>query len=126
MKSAFLSFFLLSCFAWRTVVAAYPDPLPGTDIKMGAPTVVYNADLKKYFLFGTGKFIPYYASPSITGPWTNQGVLMPNGTKVGLEGGYWAPDCRRSPSQLYVCYYSISNLGSQTSVISLDAAWNVD
>ncbi|KAK4448758.1 putative arabinan endo-1,5-alpha-L-arabinosidase A [Podospora aff. communis PSN243] len=73
-----------------------------------------------YFRFSTGGRIAIHTAPSIAGPWTYKGPLLPKGSMINLRGNQdlWAPDVAEVNGSYY-CYYSVSTFGSQTSAIGL-------
>ncbi|TFK90479.1 glycoside hydrolase family 43 protein [Polyporus arcularius HHB13444] len=117
MKFSILASLLsLSALAW-----AVPNPLPGgSSTVVRDPTIIYNPSSKKYFVFSTGENIQIFTSPSLTGPWTRNGSVLPNCSKINLAGNcaLWAPDVSFVNGQ-YVLYYSVSSLGSQNSAIGV-------
>ncbi|KIK68238.1 glycoside hydrolase family 43 protein [Collybiopsis luxurians FD-317 M1] len=104
-----------------SVVAATPNPIPGSDnVTLRDPAIWYNKDLKKYFVFSTGDNINISTSTSLTGPWTSIGSALPNCSKINLPGNcsIWAPDVNFIDG-LYTMYYSVSTGGSQNSSIGV-------
>ncbi|CAN8102231.1 unnamed protein product [Discula destructiva] len=57
-------------------------------------------------------------SPSVSGPWEIVGNVLPEGSIVDIADneGLWAPMVIEANGQ-YILYYSVSTVGSQTSVI---------
>ncbi|KAI0755485.1 glycoside hydrolase family 43 protein [Fomes fomentarius] len=104
-----------------TLVFAVPSPLPGSsNIVVRDPTIIYNPSSRKYFVFSTDEGIKIFSSTSLTGPWTRQGSVLPNGSSIDLPGNknLWAPDVGNLYG-FWVLYYSVSTVGSQNSAIGL-------
>ncbi|KAH8431434.1 arabinan endo-1,5-alpha-L-arabinosidase [Aspergillus melleus] len=74
----------------------------------------------KYFRFATGGGVHIASADSIKGPWTDDGYALPNGSSIDHPGStnLWAPDVHYENNKYYM-YYSVSTLGSQTSVIGV-------
>ncbi|KAL1728767.1 glycoside hydrolase family 43 protein [Schizophyllum commune] len=103
------------------LAAATPAPLPGSeDIVVRDPAIWYNADLGRYFVFATREGIKIYTAPSLKGPWTRTGSVLPNCSSIQLDGNcnLWAPDVNYINGE-YVLYYSVSTIGSQNSAIGV-------
>ncbi|KAH7103118.1 glycoside hydrolase family 43 protein [Auriculariales sp. MPI-PUGE-AT-0066] len=118
------TFVVLSQFALALVVsAATPNPLTGGhNVTCRDPSIFYNKDLKKYFVFGTGAGVRIWTSPSLTGPWTRTGSVLPKKCStidLPLKCEPWAPDINRLADGTYALYYSVSSLGKQESAIGL-------
>ncbi|KZV93279.1 glycoside hydrolase family 43 protein [Exidia glandulosa HHB12029] len=102
-------------------VSAVPGPISGsTNVAVRDPTMWYNAKLKKYFLFSTGVNIRLFHSPSLKGPWTRDGTVLKNCSKIdfGDRCNPWAPDVSFH-NGTYNLFYSVSKVGSATGVIGL-------
>ncbi|KAL0068222.1 hypothetical protein AAF712_004607 [Marasmius tenuissimus] len=102
-------------------IRAVPNPLPGSsDITVRDPTIWYNPASKKYFVFSTNEKVKIFTSPSLTGPWTREGSVMPDCSKIDLPGNctVWAPSISFTEGR-YVLYYSVSTIGSQNSAIGV-------
>ena len=58
------------------------------------PAIWYNPDSRKYFVFSTANNIRIFTSPSLIGPWTQVGSVLPNCSVIDLPGNcaLWAPD----------------------------------
>ena len=84
------------------------------------PAIWYNPDSRKYFVFSTANNIRIFTSPSLIGPWTQVGSVLPNCSVIDLPGNcaLWAPDINFVNGQ-YVLYYSVSTVGSQDSAIGV-------
>ncbi|KAF9261025.1 glycoside hydrolase family 43 protein [Marasmius fiardii PR-910] len=115
-------FLLTSLLSVVTSILAVPNPLPGSDnIVVRDPTIWYNPSSSKYFVFSTGGGIRIFTSPSLTGPWTQVGTVMPTGcSKINHPGNceLWAPSISFTLGK-YVLYYAASTIGSQDSVIGV-------
>ncbi|KAL0564544.1 hypothetical protein V5O48_017500 [Marasmius crinis-equi] len=116
----FLSLFT-SLLSLASAVIAVSNPLPGSsDIVVRDPSIWYNPTSRKYFLFSTDEKIKIFTSPSLTGPWTRVGSVLPNCSKINLPGNcnLWAPSISFTLGK-YVLYYSVSTIGSQNSAIGV-------
>ncbi|KAF9261023.1 glycoside hydrolase family 43 protein [Marasmius fiardii PR-910] len=114
-------FLLASLFSVIASVFAVPNPLPGSEnIIVRDPTIWYNPDSRKYFVFSTGGGIKIFTSPSLTGPWTNVGFVLPDCSKIDLPGRceIWAPSISFNLGK-YVLYYSVSQVNSQDAAIGV-------
>ncbi|KAK7052199.1 glycosyl hydrolase [Favolaschia claudopus] len=116
-----LSFFAAVITLLPTCIQAYPNP--STLIaspKGGSPTLCKKGST--YFIFTGGVGIPIYTATNIVGPWTQQGVVFPNGAPwtAPYTGGdnlkLWAPDCKVVDGSIRL-FYSASTIGSQNSAI---------
>jgi arabinan endo-1,5-alpha-L-arabinosidase len=106
------------------LVSAYDFPLPGTCTGyctglLHDPSVVYNGN-GTYYRFVTDNEVGISTAPSIAGPWTDVGRVLPNGSSINLPGRYdiWAPDCFEFDGTYYL-YYAVSTGGSQNSDIGV-------
>ncbi|KXG46647.1 Glycoside hydrolase, family 43 [Penicillium griseofulvum] len=84
------------------------------------PTLIQRSSDNRYFRFSTGNKISYASAPSIKGPWTTIGSMLPSGSSIDLAGkdDLWAPDVHLV-NGLYHVYYSVSTFGSQNSALGL-------
>ncbi|CAK4030507.1 arabinan endo-1,5-alpha-L-arabinosidase A [Lecanosticta acicola] len=91
------------------------------------PSVVYRADTKTYYRFVTNNLIRIATAPSLSGPWTNQGAALPNGSSIQLPGrdDLWAPDVFNVQGTYYL-YYAVSKIGSETSDIGVATSKTMD
>lgn len=83
------------------------------------PSVVYDGQ-GTYYRFTTNNKITVSTAPSISGPWTDQGSALPDGSSIDLPGNMdlWAPDVF-SYDGTYYMYYAVSTIGSQNSDIGV-------
>ncbi|EJD53562.1 glycoside hydrolase family 43 protein [Auricularia subglabra TFB-10046 SS5] len=102
-------------------VAAVPNPLPGSEnISVRDPAIWYNSNTRQYYVFSTNENIKIFKAPSLTGPWTRSGSVLPNCSIIDLPGRctLWAPDVNFINGS-YALYYSVSTIGSQNSAIGV-------
>ncbi|KAI0701658.1 glycoside hydrolase family 43 protein [Earliella scabrosa] len=119
---------LASLISLATLAFAEPNPLPGSsNIVVRDPTIIYNPNSRKYFVFSTGEGVKIFTSPSLTGPWTRVGSVLPECSKVNLPGRceLWAPDIGTLWGA-YTLYYSVSTVGSQNSAIGLVTSYTME
>ncbi|KAL2022171.1 hypothetical protein VTK56DRAFT_6000 [Thermocarpiscus australiensis] len=110
------------------IVSAYalPEACSGTCNNAHDPSIVRRSD-GTYFRFSTGGRIAIHTAPSLTGPWTYRGAMLPSGSSINLPGNQdlWAPDVSQV-GNLYYVYYSVSTFGSQNSSIGLARSSTMD
>jgi arabinan endo-1,5-alpha-L-arabinosidase len=63
------------------------------------PSVIQRASDGLYFKFNTGSGIEIATSSSLTGPWTLQGYVLPEGSSIDLTGN----------TDLWVCIHTSLN-----------------
>ncbi|KAJ8111101.1 hypothetical protein OPT61_g6221 [Boeremia exigua] len=104
-------------------LAVYPDPAPcyGNISWIHDPSIIYEDGT--YWRFSTSGNIAVATAPSIKGPWTYQGPLLPEGTKIKVAPNQdiWAPSISKFANTYYT-HYSVSTMGSQSSQIGLATA----
>ncbi|KAI5821414.1 glycoside hydrolase family 43 protein [Pyronema omphalodes] len=85
------------------------------------PSVARRASDGTYFRFSTNNKINIATAPSISGPWTYQGPVLPSGSKIDQAGNQdlWAPDIIGPISGYYYLTYSVSTFGKQNSTIGI-------
>ncbi|KAF2629131.1 glycoside hydrolase family 43 protein [Macroventuria anomochaeta] len=98
----------------------YPVPAPcyGNNSWIHDPSIIYEDGT--YWRFSTSGNIAVATAPSIKGPWTYKGPLLPAGTKIRVapDQDIWAPSISKF-DDLYYIHYSVSTMGSQASQIGL-------
>ncbi|KAF9071204.1 glycoside hydrolase family 43 protein [Rhodocollybia butyracea] len=114
-----LSIFLASVSSQTT----FPAPIAGSDeTVVRDPSIFYNSDSKKYFVFSTGNNISIFTSPTLNGPWPEDdvGSVLPDCSVIDLPGNcvLWAPDISFNDG-LYTLYYAVSTFGTQNSAIGV-------
>lgn len=118
---------LLGAVATQTV--PNPEPCSGDCGYVHDPTVVIRQSDGTYFRFATFEDIQIATAPSLQGPWTSQGPVLPNGSLVQVSGAnansVWAPDAHLIGDTYYV-YYAVSSLGSQNSGIGVATSTTMD
>jgi arabinan endo-1,5-alpha-L-arabinosidase len=69
------------------LVSAYalPEACSGTCTNAHDPSIIRRAD-GTYFRFSTGGKIAIHTAPSLTGPWTYRGAMLPSGSSINLAG----------------------------------------
>ncbi|CAO1632796.1 unnamed protein product [Sympodiomycopsis kandeliae] len=106
----------------RANTPSYPDPLQGTsNVEIRDPTILYNRDLARWTVAGTGPNIPIWTAPSLTGPWSqSDGGVLTGPSKINLAGrdGPWAPDLTCTNGKYYA-WYSVSSFSTQKSAIGV-------
>ncbi|KAJ8113578.1 hypothetical protein OPT61_g4328 [Boeremia exigua] len=107
---------------------AYANPLTcsGTCTNAHDPSLIRRDD-GTYFRFSTGGKVAVHTAPSIQGPWTFKGAVLPNGSKINKAGNQdlWAPDVAKVGSTYYL-YYSVSAFGSQNSAVGVATSTTMD
>ncbi|TRM67901.1 glycosyl hydrolase [Schizophyllum amplum] len=90
------------------------------DIYVRDPAIAYNQDLGKYSIFSTREGVKIFTADELSGPWIRTGSVMPNCSKIELEGNCncWAPDVAYLDGQ-WVMYYAVSSVGSQNSAVGV-------
>jgi arabinan endo-1,5-alpha-L-arabinosidase len=76
----------------------YPDPQPcyGNCSWIHDPSIVYEDGT--YWRFSTSGNIAIATAPSLSGPWTYQGALLTNGTKIHIQPDQDIWVCIHQPS----------------------------
>jgi arabinan endo-1,5-alpha-L-arabinosidase len=117
--------------AAATIAQAFPNPQPCTGVcgDVHDPSVTIRQSDGTYFRFATSGDIQIATAPSLQGPWTSQGPVLPNGSLVPISGAnansIWAPDVHLLGDTYYV-YYAVSSLGSQNSGIGVATSTIMD
>ena len=106
----------------RPQLAAIGVPVAGMPFVHDPSTVMRFKG--KYYVFSTGRGIPFYSSPDLV-TWTREGSVfekIPDAVHAGVpknDGtGAWAPDIVRVGGEFYL-YYAVSSWGSFQSAIGL-------
>ncbi|KZV63717.1 glycoside hydrolase family 43 protein [Peniophora sp. CONT] len=123
-----IKFAALAQTLFALTALATPNPIAGTSsIGVRDPAMWYNSNNKKYYLFATGGNIGTWTSTSLAGPYTYVGAVLPNCSKIQLDGNcvLWAPDVNYIDGE-YVLYYSVSSIGSQNSAIGVATSSSMD
>ncbi|KAF1949539.1 Arabinanase/levansucrase/invertase [Byssothecium circinans] len=103
-----------------------PEPCKGNCSWIHDPSIVKKGG--KYYRFSTSGNIAIATAPAIEGPWTYQGALLTNGTKIVVDAvrqDIWAPNVIKI-GPTYYCYYAVSFLGSQDSQIGVATSTSLD
>ncbi|KAK7016874.1 glycosyl hydrolase [Favolaschia claudopus] len=121
MFKSFSKFSFFAAALLPTCINAYPNPTTlVASPKGGSPTLCKKG--LTYFLFTGGVGIPMYTATNVAGPWTQQGVVFPDGAPwtAPYTGGdnlkLWAPDCTVVDGAIRL-FYSASTIGSRNSAI---------
>ncbi|KAH6629694.1 glycosyl hydrolase [Boeremia exigua] len=105
------------------LTSLYPEPAPsyGNISWIHDPSII--CEDGTYWRFSTSGNIAVATAPSIKGPWTYKGALLPEGTKIQIDPNQdiWAPSISKF-DDLYYVHYSVSTFGSQVSQIGLATA----
>ncbi|KAJ3546151.1 hypothetical protein NM208_g2136 [Fusarium decemcellulare] len=119
---------LLSSLALSAGVSGYANPKACSGVCNNShdPSIIRRSD-GTYFRFSTGGKIAIHTAPSIEGPWTYKGAMLPSGSKIDLAGNQdlWAPDVIQI-GNLYYVYYTVSSFGVQNSAIGLARSSTMD
>ncbi|KAK5173289.1 uncharacterized protein LTR77_001970 [Saxophila tyrrhenica] len=112
------------------LITAFSSPLPctGTCTNTHDPALLQRGSDGTYFRFATGGRLPIHTSPSLTGPWTYVGDVLPEGgSSIDNPGAddAWAPDVHEVDGTYY-CYYSVSSFGTQDSAIGVATSSSMD
>lgn len=76
-----------SAAAFAAVAYAYPNPGGCTGAcHTHDPGLIQRESDGIYFLFSTGNEISYASAPTLAGPWTEIGSMLPNGSSIDLPG----------------------------------------
>ncbi|CAE6417172.1 unnamed protein product [Rhizoctonia solani] len=108
--------------ARATSNGTYPLPmkLTGSGTYTHDPSIIYNEKSGYYYVFSTHGGVA--RSKALKGPWTAIGSYLPTGCSVITENAghcdTWAPDVVNINGTYFV-YYSISQFGTQKSVIGV-------
>lgn len=79
-------------FLFYTSIDAYSDPEPCTGSCWAHdPALIQRASDGTYFRFNTDTYIDIKTSDSLSGPWTDAGSVLPDGSEITLSGstGLW-------------------------------------
>lgn len=110
-------------------IDAYADPGPCSGACWAHdPSIIQRESDGLYFKFNTGSGMEISTASSLSGSWTIQGSVLPDGTSittVGQTTDMWAPDVHKV-GDLYFLYYAVSTFGSQTSAIGLATSSTMD
>lgn len=95
--------------------------------KLHDPAVVYREETDTYYRFTTNNKINIATAPHLSGPWTDQGPALPEGSSIDLPGqmDLWAPDVFNNHGTFYL-YYSVSAMGSKNSDIGVATSDTMD
>jgi arabinan endo-1,5-alpha-L-arabinosidase len=120
MIRAFLYALALVAFSHITR-AQWPNPLPCTGVCNNSrdPALIRRDD-GTWFRFATSEGIPIFTASNFSGPWEQQGYVLPQCSKIPLPGScdVWAPDVTLVDDTFYM-YYSVSQIASQASAIGV-------
>jgi arabinan endo-1,5-alpha-L-arabinosidase len=103
--------------------SSYPPPEPCTGICTGIhdPAVIRRSD-GTWLRYSTLGNIAIASAPTLTGPWTYKGAMLPQGSIIKLPDPtatqLWAPDVFFANNQFYA-YYSVSKSGYKQSEIGV-------
>lgn len=117
-----LTFRLTAClYSLLPSVAAFSAPLEcsGICVNTHDPSLIQHND-GTYYRFATGGGIPIHTAPSVQGPWSFAGDVLEGGSTIAHpnSGDAWAPDVHLV-GDTYYCYYTLSEFGTQNSVIGV-------
>lgn len=108
--------------------AQWPDPLPCTGVCNNSrdPALIRRDD-GTWFRFATSEGIPIFTASNFSGPWEQQGYVLPQCSVIPLPGScdIWAPDVTLVDGTFYM-YYSVSQIASQASAIGVVTSKSLD
>ena len=108
-----------------TDAAVYPAPSSCTGFcSTHDPALIRRSD-GTYYRFITNGHIGVSTAPSISGPWTNRGAALPEGSSLTQGSDQWGPDISLVGSTYYM-YYAVSSFGSQNSGIGVATSTTLD
>ncbi|KAF3037611.1 hypothetical protein E8E12_002571 [Didymella heteroderae] len=103
------------------VAYGYANPMACSGVCNNAhdPALIRHSD-GTYYRFSTGGKIAIHSAPTLTGPWSYKGSVVPAGSKINLKGkdDLWAPDVTLVGDTYYL-YYTVSSFGVQDSAIGV-------
>ena len=104
-----------------------PEPISGNISQIHDPSIIKREIDGTWFRLSTNGNIALASAPSLSGPWTYLGALLPNGSQINIspDQQLWAPDVTNI-NGTYYCYYAVSTLGSQKSAIGLATSKNLE
>jgi arabinan endo-1,5-alpha-L-arabinosidase len=72
-----------------------PEPCNGNCTFIHDPAVIRDADSGTYYRFSTNGNIAIATADDLTGPWTYQGALLPDGSSITVTDGQemWVSIC---------------------------------
>jgi len=96
-----------------------PEPCIGACSSVHDPALARRSD-GTWLRFSTLGNIAIASAPTLTGPWTSQGAMLPQGSSIKLldDQELWAPDVFFANNQFYA-YYSVSKSGYQGSEVGV-------
>ncbi|KAH8881080.1 glycoside hydrolase family 43 protein [Thozetella sp. PMI_491] len=116
-------------FLLPALVRGYPNPVTCTgDCFAHDPFVIKRASDGKYFQFSTHPGIDIRTSPSLSGPWTYVGRVLPGLSVINIgftNDSPWAPDVAYIRG-VYYLFYALSQSSSQTSAIGYATSSTMD
>ncbi|KAK2780017.1 hypothetical protein FQN53_001132 [Emmonsiellopsis sp. PD_33] len=124
----FVFILILQLLTLISPVSAYAGPGPCSGAcHVRDPALIQRTSDGKYFRFSTGNKIAIASASRLSGPWEDEGSVIPRGSSIDLPGrdDLWAPDIKKVGDE-YHLYYSVSTLGSQTSAIGLATSKNME
>lgn len=135
MPSAFILSFLFTASAFVSAkplnvrrTTSYPDPEPCTGNCTGVhdPSLI-RTESGKWFRLSTNGNIAIASADDVTGPWTYNGAMLPNGSVIQIIDGQqiWAPDVSYI-GDTYYAYYSVSVSGYQGSDIGVASSSSLE
>lgn len=114
---------LTSALTSRQTSSRYPPPEPctGNCTAVHDPAVIRRSD-GTWLRYSTLGNIAIASAPALTGPWTYEGAMLPQGSVIKLPDlnnqELWAPDVFFTNDQFYA-YYSVSKSGYKNSEIGV-------
>ncbi|KAF2635291.1 glycoside hydrolase family 43 protein [Massarina eburnea CBS 473.64] len=117
--SLFAGLISLVAIARRAELWPNPEPCLGNCTYIHDPSVIQRSD-GTWFRISTNGNIAIATAPALVGPWEYKGAMLPQGSKIDVvnEQEIWAPDVFFNDG-LFYAYYSVSQIGLQTSDIGV-------
>ena len=102
-----------------------PEPCTGNCTFIHDPAVIKRDGT--YYRFSTNGNIAVATADHLTGPWTYQGAMLPNGSSIEFAYAQemWAPDVSLV-DDTYYAFYAVSKIGLQNSTIGVATSPSLD
>ncbi|OCK79047.1 glycoside hydrolase family 43 protein [Lepidopterella palustris CBS 459.81] len=103
-----------------------PEPCTGNCSWIHDPNVIKSAT-GTYYRFSTSGNIAIATAPSLTGPWSYKGAMLPGGPAIHVADNQdtWAPDVSLIDGTYYA-FYAVSYIGYQGSEIGVATSTFLD
>jgi len=123
---AFLKLLTFTLLAPLAYAYSNPEPCSGS-CEVHDPAVIRRSSDGVFFRFSTGDKIAVATADSLSGPWTEQGSVIPDGSSIDMAGNtdLWAPDVTEIDGTYYL-FYAVSTFGSQNSAIGVSTSTTME